>query len=83
MAALAWMLDTNTLSALIENPRGALVERLACAFDPVTHNLREFQRVPALRGSRTGSALPPDRPSDSILRTLCAFAHDFVYPDNG
>ena len=29
MAALAWMLDTNTLSALIKNPRGALVERLA------------------------------------------------------
>ena len=29
MAALAWMLDTNTLSALIRNPRGALVERLA------------------------------------------------------
>ena len=29
MAALAWMLDTNMLSALIKNPRGALVERLA------------------------------------------------------
>jgi tRNA(fMet)-specific endonuclease VapC len=29
MAALAWMLDTNTLSALIKNPRGALVERMA------------------------------------------------------
>ena len=29
MAAPAWMLDTNMLSALIKNPRGALVERLA------------------------------------------------------
>jgi tRNA(fMet)-specific endonuclease VapC len=29
MAALAWMLDTNTLSALIKNPRGTLVERIA------------------------------------------------------
>lgn len=29
MAAHAWMLDTNTLSALIKYPRGALVERMA------------------------------------------------------
>jgi tRNA(fMet)-specific endonuclease VapC len=29
MAALAWMLDTNTLSELIKNPRGLLVQRLA------------------------------------------------------
>jgi tRNA(fMet)-specific endonuclease VapC len=29
MATLAWMLDTNTLSALIKNPRGTLVERIA------------------------------------------------------
>ena len=29
MAAPAWMLDTNTLSDLIRNPRGALVERLS------------------------------------------------------
>lgn len=29
MAALAWLLDTDTLSALIRNPRGALVERIA------------------------------------------------------
>jgi tRNA(fMet)-specific endonuclease VapC len=28
MAAPAWMLDTNTLSDLIRNPRGALKERL-------------------------------------------------------
>ncbi len=35
MAALAWMLDTNILSDLINNPRGALVERMA-ALDPDT-----------------------------------------------
>ena len=29
MATPAWMLDTNTLSDLIRNPRGALVERLS------------------------------------------------------
>ena len=29
MAAPAWMLDTNTLSDLIRNPRGALVQRLS------------------------------------------------------
>ena len=28
MAEPAWMLDTNTLSDLIRNPRGALVSRL-------------------------------------------------------
>ena len=28
MADLAWMLDTNTLSDLIRNPRGPLVQRL-------------------------------------------------------
>jgi tRNA(fMet)-specific endonuclease VapC len=33
MAAPAWMLDTNTLSALIRNPRGALVQRLS-TIDP-------------------------------------------------
>lgn len=31
MATLAWMLDTNILSALIKNPRGALVERIAAS----------------------------------------------------
>jgi tRNA(fMet)-specific endonuclease VapC len=35
MAALAWMFDTNTLSALIKNPRGAPVDRIA-ALDPDT-----------------------------------------------
>lgn len=34
-AGLAWMLDTNTLSELIRNPRGALTERLA-ATEPDT-----------------------------------------------
>lgn len=29
MAAPAWMLDTNTLSDLVRNPRGALVRRLS------------------------------------------------------
>ena len=29
MAEPAWMLDTNTLSDLIRNPRGALVQRLS------------------------------------------------------
>jgi predicted nucleic acid-binding protein len=29
MAELAWMLDTNTLSELIRNPRGPLLDRLA------------------------------------------------------
>jgi tRNA(fMet)-specific endonuclease VapC len=29
MAGPAWMLDTNTLSDLIRNPRGALVQRLS------------------------------------------------------
>lgn len=29
MAAPAWLLDTNTLSDLIRNPRGALVQRLS------------------------------------------------------
>ena len=29
MATPAWMLDTNTLSDLIRNPRGALVQRLS------------------------------------------------------
>ena len=29
MAEPAWMLDTNTLSDLIRNPRGALVRRLS------------------------------------------------------
>jgi tRNA(fMet)-specific endonuclease VapC len=29
MAAPAWMLDTNVLSALIRNPRGAIVQRLS------------------------------------------------------
>lgn len=33
MPAPEWMLDTNTLSALIRNPRGALVQRLA-TIDP-------------------------------------------------
>lgn len=28
MAVAAWMLDTNTLSELIRNPRGALLQRL-------------------------------------------------------
>ena len=28
IAALTWMMDTNTLSELIRNPRGALTERL-------------------------------------------------------
>ena len=31
MAEPAWMLDTNTLSDLIRNPRGALVQRLSSA----------------------------------------------------
>jgi tRNA(fMet)-specific endonuclease VapC len=35
MAALAWMLDTNILSDVIKNPRGALVERMG-ALDPDT-----------------------------------------------
>ena len=29
MAALAWMLDTNTLSDLIKNPQGSVARRLA------------------------------------------------------
>lgn len=29
MAALAWMLDTNTLSDLIKNPQGSVAKRLA------------------------------------------------------
>ena len=37
------MFDTNTLSALLKNPRGAQGATLA------THNLRDFQRVPGLR----------------------------------
>lgn len=35
MAALRWMLDTNVLSDVIKNPRGALVERMG-AVDPDT-----------------------------------------------
>lgn len=31
MAEPAWMLDTNTLSNLIRNPRGAIVQRLSSA----------------------------------------------------
>lgn len=33
MAELAWMLDTNALSELIRNPKGALPQRLAAEAD--------------------------------------------------
>jgi tRNA(fMet)-specific endonuclease VapC len=79
MAEPAWMLDTNTLSDLIRNPRGALVQRLSntepdsvCTSIVVACELRFgakrkgsdklTQRVEQLLASLT--LLPLDEPAD-------------------
>lgn len=79
MTEPAWMLDTNTLSNLIRNPRGAIVQRLSsvepaavCTSIVVACELRFgaarkgsdvlTKRVEQLLGSLT--VLPLDEPAD-------------------
>lgn len=75
MAALAWMLDTNTLSDLIKNPQGSVARRLA-VIDPGSFCTSIVVACELRFGAQRKASAPLSSRVDDLLAAMPVLALD-------